>query len=101
MTAYYVVEEADDFFADDFGNDDAPNPLLALQYEWDWDEIPDTVRWVNSYQQFNSPAPLTSQLDIAWDEEPDEFFADDFGNDDHIIVVPRAPLTLTIHLGKS
>lgn len=39
MTAYYVVEEPDDVFPDDFGNDDAPVPqaptglALALIFE--------------------------------------------------------------------
>jgi hypothetical protein len=27
MTAYYVVEEEDSFFPDDFGNDDAPKKM--------------------------------------------------------------------------
>lgn len=70
MTAYYVVEEPDDFFADDFGNDDAP------------------------------PAhPIFVQTDLYLDEDPDDFFADDFGNDDAPIkYVPRAPLGLIVIL---
>jgi hypothetical protein len=71
VTAYYVVEDPDDFFADDFGNDDAlpPGRLLAASF------------------------------DVNWDEDPDEFFADDYGNDDAVVAkVPRRPVGLTVTL---
>lgn len=73
MTAYYVVEEPDDFFADDFGNDDAP-----------------------VLQQLALAGPDVVDL---FTEDPDDFFADDFGNDDAPIKhVPRAPLGLIVIL---
>lgn len=67
MTAYYVVEEPDDFFPDDFGNDDAPQTLAAVS------------------------------VDIDWDEDPDEFFADDFGNDDRSCPAAPLGLTVVLH----
>jgi hypothetical protein len=69
VTAYYVVEELEDFFPDDFGNDDAP---------------------VHKIQQlFETP--------IDWWEEVDGFHADDFGNDDRSRARAPTGLRITVH----
>jgi hypothetical protein len=65
-------EEPDEFFADDFGNDDAPSSPLLL--------------------------PLALVGGETWDDdELDDFFADDFGNDDR--PGPRAPVGLVATVG--
>jgi hypothetical protein len=69
VTAYYIVEEPDDLFIDDFGNDDAPAVKTQPPFE----------------------------LYADWWEEPDELFVDDFGNDS--LAHPKAPtgIQVTLH----
>jgi len=62
-----------------------------------WEIIP------SGYQQANAPPPKPPvslalvQTEIDFDEEPDEFFADDFGNDDFVslVVVPSDSQPIT------
>lgn len=91
-------EDPDDFFADDFGNDDADPPVAD---PWDWTQDDDTVLSANSYQQTDATGPTPITVEDAWDpaffgEEPDQIDGtttdlDAVGPDNNpVIAVPDA-----------
>jgi hypothetical protein len=62
-------------------------PVSANEESWSWanDDAYEFSAWTpGSYQQADLPnlAALPFYSDTDWDEDPDDFFADDFGNDD-------------------
>lgn len=88
-------EDPDDFFADDFGNDDADLPVAD---PWDWTQSDDTVLVASSYQQFDAigPTPITVEDPwdpVFWGEEPDQIDGtttdlDAVGPDNNPIIAP-------------
>lgn len=73
-STYDWDEEPDDFFADDFGNDDADPPVAD---PWDWGQEDEVTLIFNSYQQQDLQAPSPITVEDPWDpqffgEEPDQ-----------------------------
>jgi hypothetical protein len=70
-------------------------PLLCIEDPWDWFQEIDDDEWMLRDTDIligsigaQPPAEFESAYD--WDEDPDEFFPDDFGNDDAPALVEDA-----------
>lgn len=75
-------EDPDDFFADDFGNDDADQLRSDEWFLWDADEVDDWSVVDDGYLGFNFQAPTPITVEDAWDygaqDEDDYAVPDDY-----------------------